>query len=230
MFNRISALVAVLAVALGILGASSATASAVVRKAEYNPAAALAGGKTCVAGVTKQKVVFTNRHAKRAVQFNLRRTNDAVAPFYTSFTVRPGHTATKWVSVPTASRVSLRVRTPQSRRPSSLMLSKVITSLPGCRVIVRDPQATLGGTTCIGKDSVVSIGLDNRRTTDVSVEYATTATQPGSTTTDVTTVAARSIKSTFVVARSGNNPVHIVVTDGKGGPVLLDRNVPARSC
>lgn len=225
--HKLIALAATAATAAGFVAAATAPASAALT---YNPNAATVDAKFCQDGVTKQKVAFTNYRATRRVQFNLRRTNDAAAPYYTSFYVRPGDRKIAWVSVEFDTTVSLRVRSPESADPNSLMVSKVISALPGCRKIVRAPVATLGGTTCIGVDSVVTINLDNRASTDAAVEYQTTATQPESTTTDTTTVPNRTLRNTYVMARSGDDPVHIVVTDTETGTTLLTRDVPARAC
>ena len=222
--RTISVATAVLGVVAALLTAAGPTTAAT----GYDARARLSGHRTCTttatAGITRRTVVLDNTRSAHRVQFKVVRDGDRYAEHKVYVWVPAHRTRSAVVSVPQRSTVSLRVRVPEMGR-RDLRLSATVAALPSCYVATVDPRAVFGGVSCHGGDSIAQIVLDNRGTSDESIDYTIASSYGDST-------------ASFTVRPTTSDNYYVPVPDGStthvdvaaAGRRVLSTDIAAASC
>jgi hypothetical protein len=213
---------------LGVVATMLTTAGATTAAAGYDARASLSGHRTCTksagAGITRRTIVLDNTRSARRVQFKVVRDGDRFAD-PTVYVWVPAHRRKSViVSVPQRTTASVRVRVPEMGR-RELRLSTTVAALASCYVATLKPQASLGGVSCNGADSVAQIVLDNRATSDDEVAY-TVASSYGASSASFT-VRPESSTNDYLPVPAGRS-THVDVT--AAGRRLLSIDVASVNC
>lgn len=220
-FLTVSAVLAALTALLSFTGSANAVPPG------YDARAHLGKHRTCHKyadmGVTKRLLLLHNKGTKK-VQYHVFRDGDYSAAPVRYVWVKPGQTRKLAVRVPQRKTVAVLVRVPEMGH-KQIRLSKTVEAKDSCYVPTLDPRASLGGVSCVGGDSVAQILLDNRGTSNATVDYAVTSSFGHSSATF--SVSPASSVNDYLPVPAGKS-THVKVT--VKGKSLLSLDVAATNC
>lgn len=210
--------VALVASLLALLPAGSASAAAT-----YDARAGLIHSRSCDAktGITKQTLVLDNSRSNRRVQYRILRSGDAYHDYKVYNWVAALKKERVTVNVPEGKTVKVVVRV--SEQGNKIVRSTSVKALAGCYKPVIAPTASLGEVGCAAENTLVTISLDNTKTTDAAVKYGVTIGALSG----AVTVGPKAVQT---ISASGVNGGPVPVTITYGTKVLLNTSVPAEAC
>lgn len=210
--------VALIAALTTLISAGSASAAA-----SYDARAGLIHSRSCDAktGITKQTLVLDNSRSNRRVQYRILRSGDAYHDYKVYNWVAALKKERVTVNVPEGKTVKVVVRV--SEQGNKIVRSTSVKALAGCYKPVIAPTASLGEVGCAAENTLVTVTLDNTKTTDANIRYGVKIGALSGT----VTVGPKKLQS---ITASGFNGEAVPVTVTYGTKVLLNQAVPAEDC